>query len=137
MNLFDGRESDVTYRDEIAVTPRQLGFPLQIDSTGRIVTVSEAEHVSQLIEQLVLTQPGERVNRPDFGCTLPPADEYPVSSGATVDAIRQALQHWLSDTVAVEHVAVAPGTATINVAIQFVNQCDQQRQIVSFSAADR
>jgi phage baseplate assembly protein W len=137
MHLFDGKESGLTYRDDVPVAPRQLGFPLQIDSTGRTITVSEAEHVSQLIEQLVLTQPGERASRPEFGCVLPSADEYPGSSDAMVEAIRQALQRWLSDDVAVEHVAVATSTPTINVAIQFVNRRDRQRQIVSFSAVDR
>jgi phage baseplate assembly protein W len=46
--------------------PAFLGFPLRIGAGGPRVS-GRIEHVRELIEQLLLTSPGERVMRPDFG----------------------------------------------------------------------
>lgn len=51
------------------VDPPHLGFPLRIGRNGA-VTASRAEHVRQQIEQVLFTDPGERVFRPEFGAGL-------------------------------------------------------------------
>lgn len=45
----------------------RIAFPWRPDSRGRTATCTEEQHVQQLIEQVLLTAPGERVMRPDFG----------------------------------------------------------------------
>jgi hypothetical protein len=49
-----------------AWAPR-IAFPWRPDGRGRTASCSEEQHVRQLIEQVLLTAPGERVMRPDFG----------------------------------------------------------------------
>ncbi len=48
----------------------QLDFPYRISATGRSATTGDADHVRDLIEQVLFTAPGERVMRPDFGSGL-------------------------------------------------------------------
>jgi hypothetical protein len=44
-----------------------IAFPLAIAPDGRAMTCPTPQHVRDMIEQLIFTSPGERVNRPDFG----------------------------------------------------------------------
>ena len=48
----------------------QIDFPYHFDGRDRTATVTEAEHVRDLIEQILFTSPGERVNRPEFGAGI-------------------------------------------------------------------
>lgn len=50
--------------------PPRIRFPYGTDLRGRTATCSEDAHVRQLIEQLMLTAPGERVMRPTYGGAL-------------------------------------------------------------------
>ncbi|GAB2756702.1 GPW/gp25 family protein [Nocardioides salsibiostraticola] len=50
--------------------PLRIGFPYAVDGRGRTASCTEGEHVRQLIEQVLLTSPGERVMRPGFGGSL-------------------------------------------------------------------
>ena len=45
----------------------QIDYPLHIDSSGRTATGDQEDHIRDMIEQVLFTSPGERVNRPDFG----------------------------------------------------------------------
>ena len=47
-----------------------IDFPFHYDSRGATASAGYADHVRDMIEQLLFTNPGERVNRPDFGCGL-------------------------------------------------------------------
>lgn len=51
-------------------TPPRIRFPYGTDSRGRTASCPEGQHVRQLIEQVLLTAPGERVMRPTFGGSL-------------------------------------------------------------------
>ena len=48
----------------------EVGFPFQIDNYGRVADPDYEVHVQQMIELVLFTSPGERVNRPEFGCGL-------------------------------------------------------------------
>ena len=48
----------------------QVAFPFQLAPDGRTASVDYEEHVRDLIEQVLFTSPGERVNRPTFGSGL-------------------------------------------------------------------
>ena len=46
-------------------------YPLRIDAgAGQVARSSYTDHVEQMIRQLLLTSPGERVYLPEFGCGL-------------------------------------------------------------------
>lgn len=50
--------------------PPRIRFPYGTDGRGRTASCTEHQHVRELIEQLMLTSPGERVMRPTFGGAL-------------------------------------------------------------------
>lgn len=47
-----------------------IDFPFRIDGRGRTAETADDDHIRDMIEQLLFTSPGERVNRPDFGSGL-------------------------------------------------------------------
>jgi phage baseplate assembly protein W len=114
----------------------QIGFPFQIDSTGRTAHVSPDEHIRDMIEQVLFTMPGERVNRPDFGSGLSQLLFGSISDelvAATQFLIQGALQQWLGDLIQVEAVQVEQrADATLSVTIQYLVRRDQQRQVAQF-----
>jgi hypothetical protein len=70
---------------------------LQIGPSGRVEMVEEDASVRQAILLLLSTSPGERVMRPDYGCSLrhlvfSPNDD--TTAGLAIHYVRQALQRW-------------------------------------------
>ena len=103
-------------------------YPLRIDGGAQRAAQSPyAAHVEQMIEQVLLTAPGERVDLPDFGCGLRQLVFAPMydSLGASLQLqITQALGRWLADVIAVTSVdvetsdadaALAEGTVQVTV----------------------
>ena len=87
-----------------------VDFPLRFDVKGRSATTSEEEHLGDLIEQVLFTNPGERVNRPTFGSGLMQLVFAPKSDAllaATQLTVHGALQEWLGSLIQVESVVVA------------------------------
>ena len=89
-------------------------YPLRIDTGARQVARTDyPSHVNQLIRQLLLTDPGERVCLPEFGCGLRRLVFAPQTDALTATArlqVRQAITAWLGDQVALREVTVASGT---------------------------
>lgn len=75
-----------------------LGSPgLRVTPAGRLATVSEAASVRQALLLLLSTRPGERVNRPDYGCHLfrlafAPADD--TTAGLAIHYVSRAIARW-------------------------------------------
>jgi len=81
-----------------------LYFPYQFDGRGRTREASAADYVRQLVEQVLFTAPGERVNLPDFGSGLlqiPFAPNSLEMAAATQFTVQGALQKWLSNYIKV------------------------------------
>ena len=97
---------------------RSVDYPFHFDTRGRTARHADDEHIRDLIEQVLFTAPGERVNRPTFGCGLlqlvfaPNSDELAATSQFLVQG---ALQQWLGDLIAVESVQVESEDATLRV----------------------
>lgn len=87
-----------------------------------------------MIEQVLFTTPGERVNRPEFGCGLLRLPfSGGVEQGAAVQVLVQAaLQQWLSDLIRVERVAVEMREGTLRISIQYLLLQTQQQQSALF-----
>ncbi|MCQ4212463.1 GPW/gp25 family protein [Streptomyces longispororuber] len=82
-----------------------IAFPFRVDRRGRTAHADHAEHVRDLIEQLLFTSPGERVMRPDFGCGLLDLVFSPNSPELTSTlelSVQASLQRWLGDLIDVE-----------------------------------
>jgi hypothetical protein len=111
----------------------QIYFPYQITSTGTTATTGYAQHVRDLIEQILFTAPGERVNRPLFGTGLqqmvfaPDSDEL---ATATEFMVQGALIQWLGELIQVESVTVEAGEAKLAVTVCYMLLLDQQQHRV-------
>lgn len=115
----------------------RLRSPLQFDASGRTATVDPATHVRGLIEQLLLTSPGERLRRPDFGSGLFHAVFDPAGADLAValqDLAQAALDRWLGDLITVEAVEVRADDATLRVDVQYVLRATGERRHDSFTA---
>jgi len=88
--------------------------PLRVDAgAGQIARAGYSDHVDQLIRQLLLTSPGERVCLPEFGCGLRRLVFAPQSDAlvATVRLqVQQSITRWLPDQVQLGEVTVVSGT---------------------------
>ena len=114
----------------------QIDFPYDIDAKMRTATTGDDDHIRDMIEQLLFTTPGERVNRPDFGTGLlqlvfaPNSDEL---ATATESIVQGALQQYLGDLIAVESVQAACEESTLRVTVVYRIKRDQQRRTAEFS----
>lgn len=112
-----------------------IAYPFEIDRRGRVAETPYEAHVRQMIEQVLFTNPGERVNRPDFGCGLlqlvfaPNSDEL---ATATQFLIQGALTTWLEDVIVVEGVQVDNDDSRLVITIQYIVRQTQQRQVSRF-----
>jgi uncharacterized protein len=113
----------------------QVDFPLHFDGRGRTALTDRDDHVRDLIEQVLFTSPGERVNRPEFGCGLlqmvfaPASDEL---AAATQFLVQGALQQWLGEVIQVESVQVTVEDATLRVVVQYVIRVNGERRVGQF-----
>jgi phage baseplate assembly protein W len=110
-----------------------LDFPLRFDGRGRTAASGVDDHVRDLVEQVLFTSPGERVNRPDFGSGLLQAVFEPNSDTlrTTAQLLTQAALHqWLGDVIEVEAVEVENQDAALEVTVTYVVRRTQQRRVV-------
>jgi phage baseplate assembly protein W len=113
----------------------QIDWPLRIDGGGRIAITDDENHVRDLIEQVLFTAPGERVNRPDFGTGLLSLVFAPNDAelATTTDFMVQgALQQWLGDVIQVEAVDVTSTDARLEVVVQYRVRRTQERRVETF-----
>jgi Bacteriophage baseplate protein W len=115
----------------------RVDFPWQIDRNGRTAATDEDDHVRDLIEQVLFTTPGERVNRPTFGSGLLRLVFGPNSpeQGATAQLLVQAaLQEWLGDVIKVEGTSIDTSVeATIQVTVRYLVRRDERRVTSTFT----
>ena len=86
-----------------------IDFPFHFDSRGRTASTDDNDHIRDMIEQLIFTNPGERVNRPDFGSGLLQLIFAPNSPelAATVQfTLQAAIQRWLGDVIEIQDLEV-------------------------------
>lgn len=111
--------------------PAFLDFPFSIDTRGRAALTDEDDHVRDLIAQVLFTAPGERVNRPEFGCGVKQLVFAPASdalAAATEQLIHGALLRWLEPVISVESVAVAVGDGSIEISVAYARRDTQERR---------
>jgi Bacteriophage baseplate protein W len=99
-----------------------IAFPYALDPHGRTALAGDDAHIRQLLEQLLFTRPGERVNRPDFGCGLldlvfgPNSPEIAAALHVTIGA---AVQQWLGDLIEVVSLDVDAEESTLRVTLGY------------------
>jgi phage baseplate assembly protein W len=113
-----------------------IDFPFHFDNRGCTAVTDDDDHIRDMIEEFLFTNPGERVNRPDFGSGLlrlvfaPNGPELAATVQFTVQA---GLQRWLSDLVAVQRVELTAQDSTLSVQVQYVVKSTGQQQTETFS----
>jgi hypothetical protein len=113
----------------------EIDYPYSIDTSGRTARTSYEDHIRDLIEAVLFTAQGERVNRPTFGSGLMQLVFAPSGSEmatATQYLVQSALQQWLGDLIIVEDVLVTSQDSTLRVAVQYILRSDQTRQTAQF-----
>jgi Bacteriophage baseplate protein W len=114
----------------------QIAYPFHFDNGGRTASsLSPDDHIRDMIEQILFTSPGERVNRPDFGCGVlrlifrPNSD---VQAAAAQFLIQGALQQQMGDSIEVEGVEVQAEDASLIVLVQYTVRRTQQSKTEKF-----
>ena len=108
-----------------------FAHPFRIDAaSGQAARASYQDHVDQMIRQVLLTDPGERVCLPTFGAGLRRLLFAPITAQLQASArmtVTQALNTWLGGQITVRDVTVqtpveTPGLpdGTIQISISYV-----------------
>jgi uncharacterized protein len=112
-----------------------LAFAYTFDSTGRTAQTDPLTHIGDMIEQILFTTPGERVNRPTFGsgtAQLVFAPNSDVLAATQQQVIQAALQMWLSDLIRVNSVTVTTEDAVLQITVVYTVIQTQQQQTQQF-----
>jgi uncharacterized protein len=113
-----------------------LKFPIQFDTNGRTASTDEHRHIRDMIEQVLFTAPGERVNRPNFGSGLmqlvfePNSDELAVT---TQFLVQSSLQQWLGDLIEVNDVQVQSVDSTLSVTVVYTVRRTKETGVAQFT----
>lgn len=117
-----------------------IQYPIGIDKgLGRLAAEEDyEEHVVQMIRQVLMTSPGERVNRPDFGCGLRQmifAPNSDVSANMTQVMVYQSLEKWLGGVIEVSNVKVEAKEEVLHVHIAYLLKARQQRRYLNLEVS--
>ena len=113
-----------------------LNVPYQFDGRGRTQNAATTDYLNELIEQVLFTAPGERVNMPDFGSGLQQLAFAPNSvemAAATQFAVQAALQKWLSGYVTVQSVVASAEESVLNVTVTYTPLNTDVTQVQTYS----
>ena len=100
-----------------------IDYPFHFNQRGRTADVNDDKHIRDMIEELLFTNPGERVNRPDFGSGLMQLVFAPNSAelaAALQFTLQGALQRWLGDLIQVQDLQVISEDSTLRISIQYL-----------------
>ena len=115
----------------------QVAFPFRVTGSGRTASQEQDDaHIREMIEQVLFTSPGERVNRPEFGSGLL-SFLFSAANDETVAAaqflVRGALQQWLGDLIEVEAVEVTGEEEKLYVTVIYRIIRTQQLEAAKFA----
>jgi phage baseplate assembly protein W len=116
----------------------EVNFPYHFDGRGRTAGSNAEKHIRDLIEQVLLTSPGERVMRPDFGSGLLAMVFEPNSTALAATSqmlIQGALQQHLGHLIAVQAVEVEAADSTFRVEVRYSVLGDGTTQVANFALA--
>jgi Bacteriophage baseplate protein W len=111
-------------------------YPFGVDAgAGRLAQEPDyAQHVEQMIKQVLLTAPGERINRPDFGCGLRQMVFAPNSDAAAQllrVMVQQAVERWLDSVITVDTIDVLAANEVLHVRLVYVLKARGDRRYLN------
>lgn len=113
-----------------------IKYPFAIDNgLGKLLEEHDFDkHVVQLIKQVLFTNPGERINRPDFGCGLRRMVFEP-NSMVTVSLLQvtivQSLDRWLGTVIKVVDVKAEAIEEKLEVGIVYIVKARQEKRYLN------
>jgi phage baseplate assembly protein W len=113
-----------------------IDYPYHFDSIGRTAETTGDDHIRDLIEAVLFTSPGERVNRSAFGSGLLQLIFAPMDDAlaATVQmSVQGSLQQWLGELIRVDAVQVESEESTLHVQVQYTVLRTLERRTAQFS----
>lgn len=113
-----------------------IRYPIAVDQAmGRLQEETDYDaHVDQLIRQVLFTSPGERINRPDFGCGLKRmifAPNSEISASLAQVSIFEALRRWLGSVIDVNDVKVKAIDEVMEIRIVYLVRARQERRYLN------
>ncbi|MGH9497270.1 MAG: GPW/gp25 family protein [Candidatus Sulfotelmatobacter sp.] len=112
-----------------------IDFPFHFDGRGQTAATDDNDHIRDMIEQLLFTSPGERVNRSDFGSGLLQmvfAPNSPELAAALQFTTQAALQRYLGDLIDLQSLEVTSQDSTLNVMVKYVIKSSGDTQTENF-----
>lgn len=111
-------------------------YPIAVDPARRRIGQEQDydAHVEQLVRQVLLTAPGERINRPDFGCgvkrlVFAPGGE--VAATLAQATVYQALTKWLGNVISVFEVVATAEESTLHIRVGYAAKAIGQRRYLN------
>jgi phage baseplate assembly protein W len=99
-----------------------IDFPFAFDNRGRTAECDDIAHLRDMLEQLLFTNPGERVNRPDFGSGLLQlvfAPNSPELAATLQFTMRASIQQWLGDVLDLLALEVTADDAALRILVRY------------------
>lgn len=117
-----------------------IHYPIGVDvGLGRLAAErSYDEHVEQMVMQVLMTAPGERINRPEFGCGVRRmlfAPNSDVSASLAQASVHQSLDRWLGSVIKVDNVTVTAVDSRLTISVSYVLLARQQRRYLNLEVA--
>src|SRR5689334_15828071 len=113
-----------------------IDYPFHFDGRGRTALAATDDHIRDMIEQILFTNPGERVNRPDFGSGVMQlifTPNSPELAAAVQFAMQGALQRWLGDVIEVQALDVTSEDAALRIVVRYLIRRTNEQQIALFT----
>ena len=108
-----------------------LDFPFNFDGRGRTAATGDDDHIRDMIEELLFTNPGERINRPDFGSGLQQlvfAPNSPELAATLQFTLQAALQRWLGDLIEVRQLTVESENERLAITVNYTVRRTQEER---------
>lgn len=117
-----------------------IRYPVAIENPlGRVQQETDyAAHVEQLIKQVLFTSPGERINRPDFGCGIKRlvfAPNSNVSASLLQVSAFEALQRWLDSVISVSDIKVQAIEEVLEIKLAYILKARREKRYLNLEIA--
>lgn len=115
-----------------------IDFPFQFSNLGRTAATGDDDHIRDMIEQLLFTNPGERVNRPEFGSGLMQlifAPNSPELAATLQFTMQAALQTWLGDLIEVLNLEVTSEDSRLQIIVSYLVRRTGEQRVGQFERA--
>lgn len=107
-----------------------FGYPYRIGPDGQTAGAGYEQHIREMIEQVLFTRRGERVNRPDFGAGVTElifVENAPEMAAAAQHMVMGTLQQWLSGVIEVRGVETLVADNVLEITVRY-RALDEERE---------